>query len=209
MKKEEAAPIYKRIAIDIAKLIKSGNICEGELLSGRSSLAGKYNVSPETIRRAIKMLEDINVVKSFQGSGSKVLSKDNAIKFVEKYSHIGNLAYYKRKVVDVFNEIRDLEEEMMENVSKIIDYSGRLQSNSLIDPFEFVILEETCLVNKTESEVMFWENTEATIVGVKREGKLQISPGPYFKFQKDDVVLVVANIDKYKIIEDFILRVKV
>lgn len=206
MKKSEVTPIYQRIAIDIAKLIASGNIVEGELLYGRSSLAGKYNVSPETIRRAIKVLEDVQVVKSVQGSGSKVLSKLNAVKFMEKYSHIGNLATYKSNLINTFHQIRSLEEKMMENVSKIIDYSGRLQGGTLINPLEFIIPKESSLVDKTISESMFWQNTGGTIVGVKREGVLIVSPGPYFKFQVDDVILIVADINQYKAIEDFISK---
>lgn len=207
MKKGENTPIYQRIAIDIARSIKSKNITEGEIISGRSALAGKYNVSPETIRRAIKMLEDVDVLKSFQGSGSKILSRENAIKFVEKYSHLGNLALYKTRVVNILKEIKNLEENMMENISKIIDYSGRLQGSDFIDYFEFVVLDKTCLVDKNVHEVMFWENTGGTIIGVKRNDEFLVSPGPYFKFKRDDIIFVVGSIDQYKKMESFILSV--
>ena len=49
-------PIYQKIALDLANKIYTGSIVEGSTLYGRSVLAGKYNVSPETIRRAIKLL---------------------------------------------------------------------------------------------------------------------------------------------------------
>ena len=57
-------PIYQKIALDLANKIYTGSIAEGSTLYGRSVLAGKYNVSPETIRRAIKLLEDIKIVES-------------------------------------------------------------------------------------------------------------------------------------------------
>ena len=41
-------PIYQKIALDLANKIYTGNIAEGSTLYGRSVLAGKYNVSPET-----------------------------------------------------------------------------------------------------------------------------------------------------------------
>ena len=62
MKEKYTVPIYQKIALDLANKIHTGDIKEGSTLYGRSILAGKYNVSPETIRRAIKLLEDINIV---------------------------------------------------------------------------------------------------------------------------------------------------
>ena len=56
MQKSHTMPIYQKIALDIANNIYSGNITEGSTLHGRSALAAKYNVSPETIRRSVKLL---------------------------------------------------------------------------------------------------------------------------------------------------------
>jgi len=78
-------PIYQKIALDIANKIYTGEIKEDTILYGRSILAGKYNVSPETIRRAVKILEDIDVVKSVKGKGVIVLSSDKAYSFIKKY----------------------------------------------------------------------------------------------------------------------------
>ena len=67
MEKKYSMPIYHKIALDIANKIHLGEIKEGSLLKGRSSLAATYNVSPETIRRAMKILEDLGVVSSVKG----------------------------------------------------------------------------------------------------------------------------------------------
>ena len=42
---------YTRIAISLAERIASGQLKEGDKISGRSKLSPEYNVSPETIRR--------------------------------------------------------------------------------------------------------------------------------------------------------------
>ena len=81
MDKNYTMPIYQKIALDIANKIYTGEIQEDSVLFGRSVLAGKYNVSPETIRRAVKILEDIGVVKSIKGKGVIVLSPDKASSF--------------------------------------------------------------------------------------------------------------------------------
>ena len=55
--RKDSNPVYKNIALDIANKIINGEFKVGEKISGRSTLAGVYNVSPETIRRAIALLE--------------------------------------------------------------------------------------------------------------------------------------------------------
>ena len=86
----------KKIALDLANKIYTGSIVEGSTLYGRSVLAGKYNVSPETIRRAIKLLEDIKIVESVKGKGVIVLSSKNALSFIKKYQDITNISSYKK-----------------------------------------------------------------------------------------------------------------
>ena len=46
---------YTRIAISLAERIASGQLKEGDKLSGRSKLSPEYNVSPETIRRTLRL----------------------------------------------------------------------------------------------------------------------------------------------------------
>ena len=207
MRRNEVMPIYQRIAIDIAKTISIGNIEEGSVIYGRSSLAGKYNVSPETIRRALKILEYVEIVKSVKGSGCRVLSKNKAIGFVNKYSYVGNLSKYKNNIIDIMEKMKSLEEEAMDNITKIIDYSSRLQGSAIINPIEFVIPENSHLIDKTISEVMFWQNTGATVIGVKRNQQVFISPGPYFKFEKNDMVIVIADPNQHPTIEEFVYKV--
>lgn len=54
----DALPQYMRIARSIAQRIADGELQEGEKLSGRSKLSSEYNVSPETIRKAVQVLQD-------------------------------------------------------------------------------------------------------------------------------------------------------
>ncbi len=60
---------YITIAMDIAERINQGEYKEGQKISGRSTLAGLYNVSPETIRRALSLLQEAGVVKVVPGAG--------------------------------------------------------------------------------------------------------------------------------------------
>ena len=49
---------YLQIALDLATRIARGELAEGSRIYGRSVMASEYGVSPETIRRALRLLAD-------------------------------------------------------------------------------------------------------------------------------------------------------
>ncbi len=62
MKSSEHISRYEEIAYLIAKRIVSGNIKENDKLKGRSLISSEYNVSSETVRKAMQLLSNYNVV---------------------------------------------------------------------------------------------------------------------------------------------------
>lgn len=58
----DSLPQYMQIALSIAGRIAGGDVPEGAKISGRSKLSSEYNVSPETIRKAVRLLSDMRVV---------------------------------------------------------------------------------------------------------------------------------------------------
>ena len=58
-------PQYIRIAYFLASRIAEGDFPIGKRLSGRSKLSSEYQVSPETMRRALQILADMKVVEVF------------------------------------------------------------------------------------------------------------------------------------------------
>lgn len=52
----DTLPQYIQIALSIARRIAGGDVPEGAKISGRSKLSSEYNVSPETIRKAVRLL---------------------------------------------------------------------------------------------------------------------------------------------------------
>ena len=78
MEQKSQIPVYEKIAIDIAHRIYEGSLRTGDTIHGRSTMASEYNVSPETIRRAIRILEDVGVVQTTKGSGTQIISKEKA-----------------------------------------------------------------------------------------------------------------------------------
>lgn len=66
---EEKLPRYVKIAHDICGRILTGEFPEGTILKGRSMLASVYNVSPETIRKAINILAEEKIIEVKHGVG--------------------------------------------------------------------------------------------------------------------------------------------
>ena len=193
MEKSYTMPIYQKIAIDIANNICNGYIPEGTTLRGRSALAGKYNVSPETIRRSVKILEDLKVVESIKGKGIIVLSRNKAESFLKKYQDITNISSYKSQLSELLNSRSNLESQILETMNKIVDYSSRLSTINPLGPFEFLIKPNCKLIGKTPGQTNFWQNTGGTIVAIKRGEKLIISPGPYIEFLENDIIMVIGD----------------
>lgn len=199
-------PIYQQIAIDIANRVASGEFSVGSKIYGRSTLAGQYNVSPETIRRAMILLEDMNIVDVNQGSGIFVKSKEEAYKFVQKFKDIDTMNSVKADINSIIVEKTKLDIQLQASIHKLIDYSERFKNSNPFAPIEVSISEDCRVVGKTIGEVNFWQNTGATIIGIRRKGTLILSPGPYAIFQKDDVFIMIGEEGTYERAEDFLYK---
>ncbi len=204
MFEKASLPRYQKIALDIATGIYKGEMKEGQRLHGRSTLAGKYNVSPETIRRAIKLLEDVGVAESSRGSGITILSKENAFVYINTFQNIESVATHKKNLLSLIAQKKQLDEEIIESIDKIIDYSGRLKNITPITPMEIEIPLASKIIGESVESVKFWQHTGATIVGIKRGGETILSPGPYAIFKKDDVLVVIGDEAVYDAVRTFL-----
>lgn len=197
-------PTYKKIALDIAHKIKEESIKEGSILYGRSVLASKYNVSPETIRRAVILLEDVDVVKSIKGKGILVVSKSQAISFLNRNKSIDSMKEYKSKINNLLEKRKEIEDEMLKAINGIIDYSSRFDEVNPIIPIEFEIPTNCQYIGKTVAEIKLWQNTGATLIAIKRDGNLLLSPGPYIIINSGDIFIVVGNDEIKTSVPDFL-----
>ncbi|WP_160671201.1 TrkA C-terminal domain-containing protein [Clostridium sp. C8-1-8] len=186
-------PVYQKIAIDIANKINSGKLAVGERLFGRSILASEYNVSPETIRRAIKLLEDVDIVESTKGSGVLIISRENAFKYISRFSNMESVKDLKIKINNIIEEKRKLDTILIDSINKIEEYSSKLKDSNPMVPIEVEVPDDCSHIGKTISELKFWQNTGGTVVGIKRNGSIVISPGPYALITKDDILLVIGD----------------
>lgn len=190
MSRRTNSPAYLKIALDIASRIVNGDFIEGKKLSGRSTLVGIYNVSPETIRRSIALLQDMDVVVVEEKSGITIKSKTNAGSFIEKFKTKNEFATIKHDIYSLIEEKKELESKLENKINDLIEFATQLRNVGLIVPYESLVEPNSLIIGKTLGELNFWNNTGATIIGVKREGKLYLSPGPYLAIKNGDIIVL-------------------
>ena len=194
-------PVYQQIAVDIASKIISGHYSVGDKIYARSSLATQYNVSSETARRAISILQDMNIVDIQKGSGVIITSCDNAVKFLKQYNDITTIVELKHNILTCVERMEQENAYLKEKLIDLIDKTDRFRDTNPFMPFEIIITENTPHIEKTISEINFWHNTTATIIGIKRDNILLMSPGPYSTLKNKDILYFVGD-------ENCISRVK-
>lgn len=205
MAKRTTTPTYLKIAIDIASRIVNGDFLEGEKLSGRSTLVGLYNVSPETIRRSIALLKDMDVVWVEDKSGITIRSRDNAGSFLKKFKTKNEFANIKHDINTLLDEKRELEVKLEDKIGNLIEFATQLRNVGLIIPYESLVEPNSLIIGKTLGELNFWNNTKATIIGVKRNEEMYLSPGPYFAIKENDIIVYVGESDVVQNVKNYII----
>lgn len=184
---------YEKIALDIAYSILNDEWRIGELIKGRSTLSGKYSVSPETIRRAIKLLEELTVVEVIEKKGILIKSKIAADAFIKEHHSKDRILSLREEISHMIEEKRQIEDTVLTRLDALIEQALIMKHVGIIHPLEFKIYEGSHLIGKSIGGVGFWAATGATIIGINRNGQLLLSPGPKLVFFEGDVVYYVGN----------------
>ena len=190
--------VYKQIAIDIASKVVNGRYRPGQKIHGRSTLASQYNVSPETVRRAVFLLNQVGVLQVRQGAGITILSVENAEEFLSKSNERQSLDTIKNHIDRLMLEQKQLNSRLQENINILLDANDRFNYLNPLTPFELTIEEGCPLVGQTIASVHFWNNTGATIIAIRRKGSTILSPGPHAQFFAGDHILIVGDEAAYQ-----------
>lgn len=187
------SPKYLTIAEDIATKIVEKRYIVGEKIYARSSLASLYGVSAETARRAIAVLQDLNIVKATKGSGVIITSYENAANYVHRLEGVLSVRELQSNlgvcIEKQFSELTKLQEITKE----LINRTNRFHSINPFVPFQLEVTESCPYLLKTISEINFWQNTRATIVGIRKNDELLLSPGPYATLEVGDIVYFIGD----------------
>ena len=121
MAKERSTPRYIKIAQDVCGKILTGEYPEGTLLKGRSILGASYGVSPETVRKALNILEKDKVVSSKRGVGVFVDSVLHAQEFANKWKAETQIKDKYATLEQLLNQQKELQARIITAIDDMKD----------------------------------------------------------------------------------------
>lgn len=185
---------YLQIALDLARRITKGELPEGSRIYGRSVMASEYNVSPETIRRALRLLADMKVVEVKPQSGAMVLSADSARRYIENFEENADIRTLRAQLKAQMAEYEDLHRRMAETVKALVQSRDTFAAaNEPFPNYEVPVPNDSPLIGKSIGELKFWQSTGGTIVAIRRSQTVILSPGPYAELYAGDVIVLVGS----------------
>lgn len=183
---------YEQIAVDIASRIARHEYAVGDKLYGRSVLAGQYNVSPETIRRAVALLQSVHIVQVEAGRGIIVKDREKAVDYVEKFNQRKGLMAAQQEFAELLLKRQALDAEIEQQIKKILSYTSRM-ATLLPRVDDIYVPKESPLVGKSLQEVEFRNQTGATVLAVERGSEEYLTPKSSDTIQADDILIFVGD----------------
>ena len=123
IKNKISMPRYQQIAVEIATRIANEEYKVGDKIYTRSYIAGHYGVSPETARRAICVLSDLDIVVSEKGSGVTIKSRQNASNFIKQFNKRETIESIKEKIFQSVDHQKQDMEALNQYLSELIQAS--------------------------------------------------------------------------------------
>lgn len=194
---------YRQIAADLAAKIADNQYKVGDKIYARSTLASQYGVSAETARRAISVLSDMQIVESTKGSGVTIISYENAVRFVQHQKDIDTVNSLKNKIIQNINKQQKESKALIDQINRLVDKTNRFNRINPFVPYEIELKKESNYLGKNLSEINLWYSTSATIVGIRTEDTLIMSPGPYATINEGDIIYFVGDDNAYDNVKRF------
>ena len=179
MKQSVVLSQYLQIALDLATRISKGELPEGSRIYGRSVMASEYNVSPETIRRALRLLADMKVVEIKPQSGAVVLSADSARRYIANFEESADIRVLRRQLIDMMEEASDLHRRMADTIAALVKSRETFAAaGEPLPNYEVPVPQNSPVTGKSIGALKFWQSTGGTIVAIRRGQTVILSPGP-------------------------------
>ena len=204
MKSRANPPVYSQVAFDIATKIATGEIKEQSKFTGRSLMSTQYSVSQETIRRAFKLLSDMGIISVEKNIGATVISREKAITYIDKFRTNKDVRALKQELHELSLQRDQINARIASLIDQILDLNDRFRHSDPLRNYEFQLLPESSLVGKTIAESEFRKKTDGTIVAIRSEGKIILSPQPSTVFKPYDVLVVAGRPDVVEQVMEFV-----
>lgn len=201
----EGFPQYLRIAQDMAAKVAAGELEKTQKITGRSVLSSHYNVSPETIRRALRLLVEMRVLEVREKSGYVVLSQDNARRFLDNFHRHSEQHELMLRLHRLVEQQNSLHRQMEEVCNGILSAQERpLPQDQCLPNYSVRVADESDKIGRSIGSLHFWQETGATIIAIRRNGNTMISPGPFAELYGGDYVVFIGQPETPAAVERFL-----
>ncbi|RUL53596.1 MULTISPECIES: TrkA C-terminal domain-containing protein [Lysinibacillus] len=197
-------PKYQKIAADIASRIVEKKYLVGEKIYARSSLASQYGVSAETSRRAIAVLQDLEIVEATKGSGVVIKSYEKAAQFVQQFLEVQSIHQVQIEIMESIKRQKEELNILQETTERLVSRTERFKSVNPFVPFQVEVKDDSPYISQSIGSINFWQNTMATVVGIRRGDEIMVSPGPYATFQTNDIIYFIGNDESIERVQNFL-----
>ncbi|MEK5333584.1 TrkA C-terminal domain-containing protein [Lysinibacillus sp. FSL W8-0992] len=197
-------PKYQQIAVDLASKIVEKKYQIGDKIYARSSLASQYNVSAETARRAIAVLQDLEIVEASKGSGVIIKSYEMAARFVRQFQDVQSVHELQNELLISIQKQQHELLHLQEKTKQLISRTEHFRSVNPFIPYQIEMTAESPCIHQTLQALNFWQNTSSTIVGIRRGNELLLSPGPYASFEEGDIIYFIGNDESLGRVQSFL-----
>lgn len=197
-------PKYQQIAVDLASKIVERKYRIGDKIYARSSLASQYNVSSETARRAIAVLQDLEIVEATKGSGVIIISYEKAAHFVRQFHDVQSVHELQHELMSSIQKQHQELINLQDKTKQLISRTEHFRSVNPFIPYQLEMTVESPCINQTVQELNFWQNTSSTIVGIRRQNELLLSPGPYVSLEEGDIIYFIGNDGSFARVQSFL-----
>lgn len=180
-------PVYERVAYEIAIQIANGKVVEGAKIKGRSLASTQFNVSTETMRKALNVLQENGVITIKEQSGAQVVSREQALKFSEAFKDEIALKNSFQAFHSLLDESKTIQQRIKKELSRLEKKYDINHSSTPIRTFDYQLSELHPLVGRTVRSTNFYKVTGATLYGIV--GNVTISsPSSEYVFQPFDIL---------------------
>ena len=149
-------------------------------------------MSPETARKAIIVLVDLEIVKAKHGSGFYVASKEKAQDFVTQYQDVQTIAEIKEELLDSVAKQKEELTHFSSILDTLVEQTKRFDSFNPMNPYSLVLTEEAAYLEATISEMNFGKTLRQRL-SPSNTKKNFWSHGPYAKISLNDTLYFVGH----------------
>lgn len=118
-------PIYKQIIDDFKKKLIRGELKQGDKIASQREYAEKARINPNTVQRAYREMESMNMVETLRGQGTFIsisgdrledIKKEMAVNLVDYFiGEMESLGYSLESMLEILKEEKTRRQEVVDN----------------------------------------------------------------------------------------------